>query len=158
MRKIYLLLTLSMIVVLLQIHCKKLPAEESGISTVYYLVSEIVPNHYDSYILPLTGSDDILIADRIIDGSERIKIIVAEIDKGSGDGVYLNKDLVGPDNRIWSWHILKFENFADVTAEIYDGWPGYLEENLDNWLITKDGIIGFWNYTIIRRVDISELQ
>ncbi|MCK5221720.1 MAG: hypothetical protein KAR14_09075 [Candidatus Aminicenantes bacterium] len=158
MRKRILIIIVSFIVILAQINCKTSSEEDSGISVIYYLIGEVSPNHMDSYILPLSDPNDITTADNIISGISRNRIVVATIGYGSGDGVYMNKDLTGSGNRIWSWHILKFENFADVTAEIYDGWPGYLEDNLSNWLATKSGIIGFWNYTVKRRVDIAELQ
>lgn len=144
--------------ILVQMNCKTITADDSGIQTVYYLVSENVVNHNDSFILPLSNPEDIAFADKIADGSERTRIIVGVIQPGSGDGIYLNRDLLDPDKRIWSWSVVKFEKFADVTAELYDGWPGYLEENLSDWMVQKDGSIGFWNYSVKRRVDLSELQ
>ncbi len=158
MKKRGILLFLLSLTIIVQLSCKIMSDNNAGSSAVYYLVSENVPNHNDSYILPLFKPEDISLADKIVNGTESGKIIVAEIGRGSGDGVYLNKDLKGLNNKIWSWHIIKFENFADVTAEIYDGWPGYVEEHLDDWLNSKDGIIGFWNYTVKRKVDLSELQ
>jgi len=151
---IFLLLTM----IFVHISCKTMPADDTGSPTVYYLVGENVVNHNDSFILPLSNPDDISFADKIIDGSERPRIIVGVIRPGSGDGIYLNRDILDPDKRIWSWSIDKFEKFADVTAEIYDGWPGYIEQNLNDWMIQKDGAIGFWNYSVKRRVDLSELQ
>jgi hypothetical protein len=54
--------------------------------------------------------------------------------------------------------VTKFLGFVDVTAEIYDSWPTYVEEHLDEWLLQSDGIIGFWAYTVKRKVNTSELK
>lgn len=158
MRNKAILIFLSLMTILVQMNCKTITADDSGMPTVYYLVSENVVNHNDSFILPLSNPEDISFADKIADGSERARIIVGVIQPGSGDGIYLNRDLLDPDKRIWSWSVAKFEKFADVTAELYDGWPGYLEENLSDWMVQKNGSIGFWNYSVKRRVALSELQ
>jgi hypothetical protein len=137
------------------INCKK--SSESISSTVYFLVAEIIPNHGDSYILPLTDPEDISRAESIINGTHNSQIVNARIARGSGDGNYLNKDLAG-SGRVWSWHVVEFFGFVDVTAEIYDSWPTYVEEHLDLWMQQNNGIIGFWVYTVKRKVDVSELK
>ncbi|MEN8154370.1 MAG: hypothetical protein ABFR75_10135 [Acidobacteriota bacterium] len=152
-------LTLLFIAVLLSFYSCRIASEElpdDGI--VYFLVSEINPNHMYSYILPLKDPDDISKADNIIKGLSRKQIVVAKINQGSGDGVYLNRDLSGPGNRIWSWYVTEFDSFADVTMEILDGNPLIVENNIDDWIRMTDGFIGFWNYTITRRVNISEIR
>jgi hypothetical protein len=137
------------------INCKK--SSESISGTVYFLVAEIIPNHGDSYILPLRNPEDISLAESIINGTHSSQIVHARIARGSGDGNYLNKDLAG-SGRVWSWHVVEFFGFVDVTAEIYDSWPTYVEEHLDEWMQQNNGIIGFWAYTVKRKVDISELK
>jgi hypothetical protein len=138
------------------VNCKK-SSEVPGADTVYFLVAEITANHGDSYILPLTAPDDIATAERIIAGTQATQIVHARIARGSGDGNYLNKDLAG-SGRVWSWHVTEFLGFVDVTAEIYDSWPTYVEEHLDEWLQQNNGIIGFWAYTVKRKVNVSELK
>ncbi len=138
--------------------CKKSSEEEPENGTVYYLVSEINLNHMDSYILPLRDPDDIADADDIVNGISRNRIVVAKIDYGNGDGIYLNKDLAGSGNIIWSWHVTEFEGFADVTIEILDGNPAIVENDIEKWMGITGGVIGFWNYTVTRRVDISEIK
>lgn len=130
---------------------------EDGV--VYFLVSEIDPIHRDSFILPLTDPQHIAAADRIVQNIQSTtgRIVSARIDRGSGNGQYKNKDLLNP-GRIWSWQVTEFFGFVDITAEIYDGWPGYLEGHLKEWLDQNRGIIGFWNYTVTRRVVEFELQ
>jgi hypothetical protein len=132
-------------------------ARESAAGTVYFLVAEILPFHNDSYILPLTKAEDIAAARNII-VSGTPKIVMSNIARGSGDGNYRNQDLVEPGKRVWSWHVVEFLEFADVSAEIYDGWPTYVEEHLEEWLATKKARIGFWSYTVSREVNISEIQ
>lgn len=137
--------------------CKKSTAADNGV--VYFLVSEITHFHGDSFILPLSDPEDIAAAEKIVNDidSTTTRIVSARIARGSGDGKYLNKDLLSGNQGVWSWHVVEFFNFADVTAEIYDSWPGYVENHLDEWL-QQDGIIGFWSYTVTRKVNPSELQ
>jgi hypothetical protein len=137
--------------------CKKSSESISGSGTVYFLVAEITSNHGDSFVLPLTAPEDIAAAERIISGTQAPQIVHARITRGSGDGNYLNKDLAG-SGRVWSWHVVEFLGFVDVTAEIYDSWPTYVEEHLDEWMQQNNGIIGFWTYTVIRKVNVSELK
>lgn len=125
---------------------------------VYYLVAERTPVHGDSYIVPITNAADIATADNIINGTAPAQIVVANIDYGSGRGQYKNMDLLDPNKRVWSWHVTSFQNFADFTAEILDGYPTYVEENLDQWMQNTNGAVGFWSYTVIRRVATSEMN
>jgi hypothetical protein len=38
-------------------------------------------------------------------------------------------------NAPWSWHFVEKEwTLAEMSIELCDGWPGYIEENLDTWL------------------------
>ena len=117
-------------------------------------MSEIIPNHHDSYVLPLSKKENIEFARKIIDDPTSVSstIIVAKIDYGSGEGEYINKDLLSPSKRIWSWHVTEFIVFADDTIEILDGWPTFVEENLDSWMNNTSSMIGFWGYTVTREV------
>jgi len=37
-------------------------------------------------------------------------------------------------NKPWSWHIDSEDiHMAEITAEINDGWPGWVERELENW-------------------------
>ena len=145
------------IILLFTTYCKKSSEITPSPGTVYFLVSELSRHHDDSYILPLTDPDDIETARRIVNGEERSRIVSARIARGSGDGNHLNKNLSG-SGRTWSWHVSEFIGFVDVTAEIYDSWPGFVEDNLDFWMQQNKGIIGFWSYTVTRIVDPGELD
>jgi len=132
-------------------------------NATYYLVGEKLSFHHDSYLLRLTDIDEIKKANQILTDSLKSRpIVFVRISKNSGENNYVNKDLIG--GRIWTWHTEKLIGFPDLTAEIFDAHPGYVEDNYDEWVrITKDaetgeGVIGFWNYTLIRKVDQSELK
>ena len=125
---------------------------------VYFLVAEITPRHNDSYILPLNDPAHIAQAEAMLAGREPSRIVVARIARGSGNGNYLNKNLTGAEKFSWSWHVVSFLGFADATAEILDGWPGYVENNLEEWLASTNSTIGFWTYRVQRRVAAEELQ
>jgi hypothetical protein len=127
---------------------------------VYFLVGEKNANNNDSYILPLLDPADITTARAIAAGTAEPQIILAEITRNKNINYYVNKDMVGEGR--WSWHVAEFLGFVDNTIEIYDGWPGYVEEHYSEWVDdTKGdngrGRIGFWDYTIIREVALSEL-
>ena len=154
---LFLVVSLMLISLIFSLFCKNYSQDNNDSDTVYFLIAEIKPNHGDSFILPLSNIDHIAIADAIINGTHNPQIVSARIVRGSGDGNYLNKDLAG-SGKAWSWCVNEFFGFVDVTAEIYDSWPTYVEEHLDEWLQQNNGIIGFWTYTVTRRVNISELR
>ena len=120
--------------------------------TVYFLVSEIAPTHNDSYILTLTDADDIAQARVLIADPDNTpaKIVVASIAPCEDCG-YPNRDLLN-DGQRWSWCITGFEAFAENTIEIYDGWPAFVEDDVDGWMENTNGVIGFWSYTVTREL------
>jgi hypothetical protein len=126
-------------------------------ATVYFLVSEISPTHNDSYILPLTDADDIAQARALIGDpdSNPAKIVVATIAPCENCD-YPNRDLLN-DGKRWSWCITGFEGFAENTIEIYDGWPTFVEDDLDGWIENTNGVIGFWAYTVTRELTPLEV-
>ncbi len=120
--------------------------------SVYFVVSDPEGDHGDSYILPLQDLSDIAHARALIADPENTDrhIAVARIRRGAGNPP--NRNLEG-DGEAWSWHVSDFVGFADFTAEIYDGWPGYVEDNLDAWMDNTDGTIGFWSYTVTEELE-----
>lgn len=41
----------------------------------------------------------------------------------------------GGHNTGWSWHFVPNEwDLAEISIEVYDGRPSYLEQNLEQWL------------------------
>ena len=127
----------------------------SDAATTYFVVAERPGQevHRDSFVLPLTEDDDISHArDLISRGPDEAgaAIAFAKIARGSGGGI--NRDLLAPDQHEWSWHVSEFQGFADIGIEITDGWPTYVEENLDTWLRETNSSIGFWGYTVVREL------
>ena len=114
---------------------------------VYFVVSEIDPVHGDSYVLPLESAADIAHARALIASGPAAgtPIVVAHIAPGS-DGI--NRNILAPGEPLWSWHVDAFDGFADMTAEILDGWPSFVEQDLAGWIANTNGYIGFWNYTV----------
>ena len=155
----YFMLVIILSFFILQINCNK-PGNsvKTNPETVYYLVAERIPFHLDSYILPLSNPKDIAIADNIINGTAPMQIVVTNIDYGSEEGQYINRDLLNPSKRKWSWHVTNFIGFADAVVRNLDGWPTYVEDHLNRWMRNTEGRIGFATYTIIRRVNPSEME
>lgn len=116
--------------------------------TVYFLVAEIAPFHGDSYVLPLTAPDDIAHARDLVKYGPEVSqpTVVARI-ACSPD--YINRDYLDSSKPLWSWHVTQFEGFADITAEILDGWPGFIESDCYGWIGETGGLIGFWSYTVV---------
>jgi len=120
--------------------------------TIYFLVGEIYPYHNDCYVLPLEDPFDIAHARDLINYGPDIglSIVVAYIDWG----VSINRNYVSPGLPGWSWYVPQFIGFADITAEILDGWPTAVEEGM-----FQGSIIGFWAYTVVAELGtFSEMQ
>ena len=136
--------------------------------TVYFLVSEFggTAEHGDSFVLPLTDSDDIAHArDLVARGPEEAgaPLVFADLVAGADN---INRDLLKPGKPAWSWHISNFDSFGDGGIELVDGWPTFIEQDVQAWINNTgggtvdsdgDGIpdgnatvgkIGFWNYTV----------
>jgi len=125
--------------------------------TVYFMVAELPGQHVhnDSYVLPLDDPADIAAAREIIKlGPAKAKahIAFASIAPGA-DGI--NQNLLSPF-QTWSWHVTDFLGFAELGAEIYDGWPSFVESDVDGWMDNTNGVIGFWGYTVVAEVVIPE--
>jgi hypothetical protein len=135
---------------LLALPALALPAVPARGGPILFLVAERpgVAVHGDSYVLPLTEPADVAHARRLIAEGPDIggAIAFAEIAAGA-DGV--NRDHLAPGAPAWSWHVTRLLGFADITAEIYDGWPGEVERDVAGWIRNTDGRIGFWNYTVV---------
>jgi hypothetical protein len=115
--------------------------------TIRFLISEFdAPAHGDSYVLPLSDPDDIAHARQLITMGPGIgaPLVVAKIAKGA-NGINRSPLAAGAP---WSWHVSEFEGFVDSTIEILDGWPTYVESDIDGWIANTNGYIGFWSYTV----------
>ena len=121
------------------------------------------PVHGDSYVLPLTEPDDIAHARDLIKYGPAVgqPIVVAHI-TCSYDCI--NRGYLDPNQCVndpngkrctnkcaWSWHVTQFDYFADMTAEILDGWPGLVESDCQGF----GPQIGFWTYTVVEELGIN---
>ena len=121
--------------------------------TILFLVAEpFLPVHGDSYVLPLSDPQAIAHARDLIQfGPQNAgsPIVVAHVAEGANG---INRDLLAPGAPEWSWHVTEFLGFADATIEILDGWPGFVEQDVQGWLENTGGTIGFWDYTVVSEV------
>jgi hypothetical protein len=139
--------------------CACKPATAAALQDpVYFLVGAPLDpeERADGYVLPLTEPQHIAHARRIItEGQSAGRLIpVAYIEKG-GDAI--NGDWVAPGTRLWCWRVTGFEDFGDITPEIYDGSPEGVERDVDGWIANTSardgrGVIGFWNFTVLREL------
>jgi len=123
-----------------------LAAVPAQAETVYFQVSAPCC-HDDAYVLPLEAAADIAYARAIISGdpSASARIVVAQIEAGA-DGI--NRDLLAPGQPAWNWHVASFTTFAEVTIELCDGGPGFVENDVAGWMANTGGQICFWSYTV----------
>jgi hypothetical protein len=113
--------------------------------------------HGDSFVVAIDESQTELIAHaRALiqwvnsgadpENSPGATILVADIAAGA-DGI--NRNYLGAGEPLWSWHIVGTPSFGDITIEILDGWPTFVEEDVQGWIDNTNGAIGFWNYTVV---------
>jgi len=84
----------------------------------------------EQFIARVTSSQQIQTARQLLSGQLTGKIINGLVLKGSG-GFNINpKTGVG-----WDWHLEPTSiEFSDITVELCDGLPSYVEGHLDEWL------------------------
>jgi hypothetical protein len=134
---------------------------------VYFLVSEFPgqKEHGDSFVLPLERADDIVHARDLIQHGKAAgrTQVTADIVAGADD---INRDLLADGKPAWSWHISRFDQFADFGIELTDGWPSFIEQDVQGWInntgggtVDNDGDgkpdnnatigrVAFWSYTV----------
>jgi hypothetical protein len=132
-------------------------APTTAAAPVHFLVAERPDaiTHGDSYVLSLTEPSDVAQARALITAprGELSSIVVAGIAPGA-DGV--NRDWRATGAPAWSWHITDFQGFFDTTAEVLDGWPTFVEGDVDGWIDNSGGAIGFWSYTVVAEIAAPE--
>ena len=126
-------------------------SQSGSAGPVYFLVAERpeVREHHDSFVLPLYEEGHIAHArDLIARGADTAgePIIFASIAPGA-DGI--NRNLTHPSQPLWSWHVTNFHGFGDMGIELTDGWPTYIEKDVQGWMDNTGGEIGFWSYTVV---------
>ena len=143
-------------------------AAQSSAATVYFLVSEFPDQreHGDSFVLPLDDADDIAHArDLVARGRDAGRYLVAADIVAGADNI--NRNILADGKPAWSWHISNFDQFADASIELTDGWPTFIESDVQGWInntgggtVDNDGDgepdgppptggrIAFWSYTV----------
>ena len=142
------LTTAALVTILL---CTLAPSARAG--PVLFLVAEPAGSitRGDSYVLPLEDPADIEHARALIalGPAAGAPIAVAAIAAGA-DGV--NRDLRAAGAPPWSWHVTGFDGFTDFTIEILDGWPSFVEQDVEGWIANTGGFVGFWSYTVVEEL------
>lgn len=119
-----------------------------------------VEPHGDSFVVTIDESDPQLLAHAralvnwIAAGGQLMNspgqtILVADIAAGAD---HINRNYLAEGEPAWSWHITGTPSFADWTIEILDGWPTFVESDIDGWIANTGGAIGFWGYTIVTEI------
>lgn len=143
-------------------------AAAANAATVYFLVSEFPDQreHGDSFVLPLSDDNDIAHARDLVERGRAAGsyLISADIVAGADN---INRNILAEGKPAWSWHISNFDQFGDVSIELTDGWPGFIESDVPGWItntgggtVDNDGDgepdgppptvghIAFWSYTV----------
>lgn len=147
---------LVLLLAVLLFSCKNEETEDNcSDDYVYFKVSEMdAPFHLDSYVLPIPKSDtmNIRIAREIIQygAAYSRRIISGKIIRGFSTCELLNKDLVS--GKTHKWYVQQFDGFSEIAIEVCDSWPGYIDDNLDQWMSELDGAICFWGYSVTEEI------
>ncbi|MCH2184516.1 hypothetical protein MK280_01450 [Myxococcota bacterium] len=59
-----------------------------------------------------------------------------ELTSGS-DG--LNRDMLAAGEPLWTWHVSRFDGFAQIAIELCDGWPGFVEDDPSAFIANTGG-------------------
>ncbi len=117
--------------------------------------------HNDSYLISIDDGDVSrlnharALVDWVASGADPqnspgATIVVANVVAGE-DGI--NRDILADGMPLWSWHTTNPINFADFTIEILDGWPTFVEQNVNSWIANTNGAVGFWGYTVVEELE-----
>ena len=128
-------------------------AETSSTNVVYFLVGGPGSGGSppDSYVLPVSQPGDIGHArDLISRGSAAGRTIAVAHVARAKDSV--NRNYVAVMCPAWSWQVIEFFAFADLTAEVLDGGPTLTEAEFQGARPDYETDIGYWNYTVVREL------
>ena len=124
--------------------------------TVWFVVAEnpiIQIAHGDSYLLPLSRPEDIADARRrIAEGPDSgVGSIATVTIAAGGDG--FNRDVRGAGTPAWSWHVIGFGGFGDFAIELCDGWPTFVEQDVQAFIANTAGEMCLWDYSVVAELD-----
>ncbi|HYD00846.1 MAG TPA: GC-type dockerin domain-anchored protein [Phycisphaerales bacterium] len=142
-----------LMVAVVSVACAAAPADPDDVvvqvAPVAFVVGPVpgAPDHGDAFTLVLGDPADIAAARSIVADplGTTTRIVAASIAAG-GDGV--NRNHAAPGAPPWSWRLTGFDGFVEITAEVLDGWPAFVESDVQGWIDNTHGRIGFWNYTV----------
>lgn len=121
----------------LLISCAAAGQSESGSAVVF----EFIQTTHDETFYAATSDPSLIAAARAqlaLPLEQRMLHINGDVEAGD-DGV----------NAPWSWHFVSSSwTLAEISAEVCDAWPSYVEENLDEWL-ESPGFFCPWSSRII---------
>jgi len=120
---------------------------------VWFVVAGTRPEHGDSFLLPLTDPDDIAAARVLVaEGpGHGVGSIVSVSIAAGGDG--FNRDVLHQGQPLWSWHVNGFHGFYDLAIEVCDGWPSFVEQDVDAFVANTQGQLCFWGYTVVAELE-----
>src|SRR3712207_3686183 len=122
---------------LLSLVCLVVLLASSGLraETVYFLVSDFPgeAEHGDSFVLPLDNPDDLAHArDLVLRVRYAVRELVdADIVAGADN---INRDILALGRPAWSWHISKFNQFADTSIGLVDFTPTLIDEDVQGYI------------------------
>jgi hypothetical protein len=140
--------------------CGPAPGAYGG--RIAFLVAEYpgAEVHHDGYVVTIDDQDAQRLAQArklaawiaggaSLDDAPDGRIVIADVAAGA-DGI--NRNVPAPGQPLWSWHTTGEVSFADMSIEILDGWPTFVEEDVPGWMANTGGAVGFWSYTIVREL------
>lgn len=130
--------------------------------SIEFVVAELpgAKVHNDSYVISIDESDlsrlshARALVEWVASGarpqdSPGATIVLANIKAGTeGD----NRNVLATGTPSWSWQSQQPVDFADFTVEILDGWPTFVEQDVEGWIANTNGAVGFWSYTVVEEV------
>ena len=108
------------------------------------------------FLVPITGEEDIQHARALIADPFGTTEQLFTADIGYADEYTLNRNYRVQGAPAWSWKVTRFVDYADFIAEVYDGNPELVENDLQYW-VENLGRIGFWDYTIVGEFPIQPI-
>jgi hypothetical protein len=129
------------------------PAAQAGMT--YFLVAERpdAKTHGDSFVIGIDKESDIAHARDLIARGPDVAgapIVFAAVAPGNPGG--LNRNLTAPGTPAWDWHVTDVVGFGDMGIELIDGWPTFVQDDIDGWMDNTNGQIGFWSYTVVQEL------
>lgn len=120
----------------------------------YFLFASLYPDTTETFVVPVESPLMIQqTLDQIRDPNSA-RLLVARIEKSQSG---LNRDLSSSHKTPWSWQVVEAQNYADFAHISCNGTPQIVEERLNAWMLETGGTICFWNYRVVRELNLWEI-